>query len=91
MTLDEVMDDLVEYADFEEVASVSRAKSYITAANRFKILSPSSQSSQGGSMSIDMSALEATLARAHAFVATNETATSANRSSVRFLSVSRGR
>jgi hypothetical protein len=90
MTLDEVMDDLVEYADFEEVGSVSRAKSYITAANRYFILSPSSQSSQGGSMAMDMSKIQTTLDRAHAFVAANQTPSSATTSQVRYLKVSRG-
>ena len=48
-TIDEILDALSDNADFEEVGSVARARSFITAARRFLSL-PSSQSDQGSSL-----------------------------------------
>lgn len=85
-TLDEIYDALLENADFEAVASVSKAEAFITAANRFFILSPQSQSTQGGSMSINTAAIQELLTRARLFVEGAKAPTSNTSSRVRFFS-----
>ncbi len=86
MTIAEIEADLLEYADFEEVNSVARAKLFITAAKRWLILRPESASSQGQSLSIGKSNIEAMLKRAQDFVATSNS-TSGAVGGVRFLGV----
>jgi hypothetical protein len=71
MTLAEIETDLLDYADFEEVASVSRARSFVTAANRWLILRAESASNQSSSMSISKQFVSDMLKRAQAFVAAN--------------------
>jgi len=75
--------DLVEYADFEEVASVSRAKLFVTAAKRWLILRPESASNQSSSLSMGKSEVSAMLARAQQYVQANDTSSAGSR--VRFL------
>lgn len=84
MVIADIESDLLEYADFEEVASVSRAKSFITAAKRWLILRPTSASNQSSSLSMDTTKVETMLKRAQDFVAANP-ATSGSGGSVRFL------
>lgn len=86
-TLETVEADLLEYADFEEVASVSRAKLFVTAANRFVILAPTSESNQSSAMSIDMEGVKETKRRALAFIRANADTSSGAQSGVNFLSV----
>lgn len=88
-TIDDVETDLVEYADFEEVGSVARARSFITAAKRWLILSPESQSNEGSSMSMSKSNVLDLLKRAQDYVAARSGST-AGGSGVRFLGFSRG-
>lgn len=71
MTLADIEADLLDYADFEEVASVSRARSFVTAANRWLILKAESASNQSSSMSISKQFVSDMLKRAQAFVAAN--------------------
>lgn len=78
-TIDEIYESLVDYADFEEVASLSRAKAFITAAKRYLIAAPQSQSDQGSSVTLSVAQIEAMLHRAEEFVA--------GQSGVRFLGV----
>lgn len=85
-TIDEVIDALLDNADFEASNSVSKAQLFITAATRYFILVPSSQSDQGSSMAISTATIENLLNRARIFVAANRTPSGA----VRFLSVSGG-
>jgi hypothetical protein len=85
MVIADIETDLLEYADFEEVASVARAKLFITAANRWLILRPTSASNQSSSLSMDTTKVENMLKRAQAFVAQNATTTGGAASSVRFL------
>lgn len=85
-TIDEIYDDLLDNADFEEVASLAKAKAFVTAATRFLILSPQAQSDQGSSMTLNASQIENLLIRAREFVAKNQT----GRGAVRFLSTSQG-
>lgn len=82
MTITEIESDLLDYADFEEVASVSRAKSFATAAKRWLILRADSAASQSQSMSIGKQYVENMLTRANAFIARNTSG-----GSTRFLQV----
>ena len=83
MVIADIESDLLEYADFEEVASVSRAKSFITAAKRWLILRAESASNQSSSLSIGKNYVEAMLKRAQDFVAAGTPANGGG--SVRFL------
>lgn len=85
-TIDEVIDTLLDNADFEQSTSVSKAQAFITAAVRYFILTPQSQSDQGSSMAISATQIENLLNRARNFVAVNRVPTS----NVKFLSVSEG-
>jgi hypothetical protein len=87
--LADIEDDLLEYADWEEQASVTRARSFITAANRWCILKADSASNQGSSLSINKAWVMQMLARAQSFVSAADTA-SAAKSRVRFLGVTQG-
>ena len=71
MTLADIEADLLDYADFEEVASVARARSFVTAANRWLILKAESASNQSSSMSISKQFVSDMLKRAQAFVSAN--------------------
>jgi hypothetical protein len=86
-TIDEVIDTLLDNADFESAQSVSKAASFVTAATQYFILTPQSQSDQGSSMAISATQIENLLNRARAFVSANRTNSG---SAVRFLSVSGG-
>jgi hypothetical protein len=84
MVIADIESDLLEYADFEEVASVARAKSFITAANRWLILRPESASNQSSSLSINKSTVQDLMRRAQDFVAANDSSGGAV-NGVRFL------
>lgn len=83
MVIADIETDLLEYADFEEVGSVARAKLFITAAKRWLILRPESSSNEGSSISIGKTTIESMLKRAQDFVAANSSGGSGG---VRFLS-----
>lgn len=85
MTYDllEVQNLVLEYADFEEVNSVSRAKLFVTNAKRWLILCPESSSNQSSSMSISKATVMDLLKRAQEFISAND----ASASRVRFLGV----
>ena len=85
MVIADIESDLIEYADFEEVASVSRAKSFITAAKRWLILRAESASNQSSSVSIGKNYVESMLKRAQDFVAANSATSGSGGGSVRFL------
>jgi len=85
-TIDQVIDALLDNADFEAVNSVSKANAFVTAAVRYFILVPSSQSDQGSAMAISPATIENLLTRARLFVAANRTPSGG----VRFLSVGGG-
>lgn len=87
MNILDIESDLLEYADFEEVGSVARARSFITAANRWLILTAEASSNQSSSLSIGKSFVSEMLKRAQDYVATNATASSGAVSNVRFLGV----
>ena len=83
MDIDAIESDLLEYADFEEVGSVTRARLFVTAAKRWLILRPESASNQGSSLSMSKSVIVDLLKRAQNFVSANA---SGNNGRVRFLS-----
>lgn len=87
MVIADIETDLLEYADFEEVASVSRAKLFITAAKRWLILRAESASNQSSSLSIGKSFVSEMLQRAQDYVAANATTASGGVGGVRFLGV----
>lgn len=91
MVIADIEDDLIEYADFEEVGSVQRAKLFITAAKRWMILRPESAANQSSSLSVGKSFVESMLKRAQDYVAANQTLSAGGRGSVRFLSATRYR
>lgn len=80
MNIADIEADLLDYADFEEVGSVARARSFVTAANRWLILRAESASNQSSSLSIGKSFVDGMLKRAQAYVAAN-----ASTGDVRFL------
>lgn len=87
MGIADIETDLLEYADFEEVASVSRARLFVTAAKRWLILRAESASNQSSSLSIGKSFVENLLKRAEAYVAANTETSSGANSRTRFLHV----
>jgi hypothetical protein len=91
MVIADIEADLIEYADFEEVGSVARAKLFITAAKRWLILRPESASNQSSSLSIGKDSVQELMRRAKDYVAANGTTSGGGRNSVRFLSATRFR
>jgi hypothetical protein len=85
-TLSEILDALNDYADYEEVGSVSRARSYVTAARRFLQL-PSSQSDQGSAMGYTPQSIQNEIAQARAFI---DAQASASGGAVSFLTAREG-
>jgi hypothetical protein len=85
MLISEIESDLLDFADFEEVGSVSRARSFITAAKRWLILRADSASHQSSSMTIGKTYVQDMLKRAQDFVSANSRA-----GGVRHLGVGRG-
>ena len=71
MVIADIETDLLEYADFEEVASVSRARSFATAAKRWLILRADSASSQSQSMTLGKQFVSDMLDRAQSYVQAN--------------------
>ena len=79
MVIADIETDLLEYADFEEVASVSRAKLFVTAAKRWLILRADSASSQSQSLTLGKQFVADLLTRANSYVAANTTTSSRTR------------
>jgi len=84
MVIADIETDLLDYADFEQVGSVARARSFATAANRWLILRAESASNQSSSLSIGKNYVEGMLKRARDYIAANASA-SGGSGSVRFL------
>lgn len=87
-TLSEVIDSLVDNADFEAAFSVSKARAFVTAATRYLILMPASQSDKGSSLSMSVAEVRMLMDRATRFI--NQSATSAANPGVRFLTCAEG-
>lgn len=88
-TVDQILDALNDYSDFEELGSAARARSFITAARRFLAL-PSTSADQGSSMGYTPDMVRREMEVARAFVQANPSPSSADNSRVRFLVASEG-
>lgn len=84
---DDVNDALLEYSDYRETGSLSRAKAYVTAATRWLAFAGSS-SNQGSSLSMNVQQIADELKEAKAFVAAN---TAGQAFAVKFISVENSR
>lgn len=69
--LSDIVEDLIDNADFEEVGSVAKARAFATAATKYLILKPTSQSNQSSSLSWDNNQIQSLLVRARDFIAMN--------------------
>lgn len=87
MVIADIESDLLTYANFEQVSSVSRARLFITAAKRWLILRAESASNQSSSLSIGKSFVQDMLVRAQDYVAANATTSSGAVGGVRFIGV----
>lgn len=87
-TVSELLEAIGDYADYEELASVSRARIYLTACRRFLAL-PSSQSDQGSAMGYTPQVIQQELEFVRRWIAQNDTS-SRGGGSVRFLSAGEG-
>jgi hypothetical protein len=85
MVIADIEADLLDYADFEEVASVARAKLFITAAKRWLVLPADSASNPSSSMTIGKSFVESMMKRATEYVSANATTAGGASGRVRFL------
>lgn len=88
-TLTQILDDLNDYSDYEEVGSVSRARSYVTAARRFLQL-PSSSSEQGSSSGYTPQLIQEEIRLARAYIRANDTNVNSGNSQVRVLGIAEG-
>lgn len=87
-TVTEILDNLADYADYEEVNSVARARTYMTACRRFLAL-PSSSAEQGSSAGYTPQLIQQELDFARRWVAQNDTS-SRSQGGSRFLSAKDG-
>ena len=87
-TLTEILDALNDYADYEEVGSVARARMYVTAARRFLQL-PTSSAEQGSSLGYSPEMIQNEIAVARAYIDANA-ATPNGSGAVRFLTAAEG-
>ena len=70
--VERIEQDLVDYADFEEVRSVVRAQMFQTAAKRWLILRADSASNQSSSLTLGKQYVENMLLRARAYATAND-------------------
>jgi hypothetical protein len=89
-TIDTVIDQLTDNADFAATSDVAKARLFLTAAIQFLILSPASQGDQGTSMSIAPETVRALMNKAQQLVDAAASVTSSTNASVRFLSAKQG-
>ena len=81
-TVEQIEQTLLDNADFEEAGSVTKAKSFVTAAKRWLILRPNTASAAGNSLTLNSAQVESMMQRAQEFIAANDTTGS---SRTRFL------
>jgi len=87
MTLDEIITTLQDNADFEEVGSVSKAKSFETAAKRWLITAPSSTSKADASLSMNSQQVYDLMLRARHFISVNDSSNNNRHPRTNYLSV----
>lgn len=78
-TADEIAATLNEYADWSELGSLSRAKTWETAAVRFLALVPGSASDSGSAHAFNASILQAELDRCRRFISASSSRRPARR------------
>lgn len=88
-TLDQILDALLDNADFEESESTSKAAAFVTAAKRYLILMPASASDSGTSQAMNPAQVERMMQRAQAMIAA-KTANSGS-GGVRYFGFDQGR
>ena len=86
--ISEIEDDLLLNADFEEFASVVKARKFISAAKRWLIVQPLSTRDQAAELIFNGSHISTLLKRAIDYVAANDADNSRFNGSVRFLGFS---
>jgi hypothetical protein len=67
-SLDDILDDLNDYSDYEELDSLARAKTFLTAARRFLQI-PSSQSHNSASHAYNQASVQEMVRHARLFIA----------------------
>lgn len=82
--IEEILNDLLDNAGFEEEKSVVMAKRFVTAATKYLILTPAQQSDQGTSLTMSVNQIENLLVRARSYVQVNDTSGNGG-SGTRFL------
>lgn len=85
-TQDEIEENLSDYADYEQLASVDRAKWFVVWARRWLIQFPANREDQHNVLTYSTVEVRRLLEAAQAYVAQNDQATSNANSSVRFFS-----
>ena len=83
-TLASVQQTMLDNADYSNPASVTKARLYVIACERYRILFPSASSGGGTSVAYDLNQISAMQAKAEAFIRAN----SSPSGRVKFLSVS---
>jgi len=90
MDWETVQTTLLDSMDWEETLSVSKARTFITAARRYLVLCPTNSSQAAGSIGFDLSELKDQIKAAQDFIRDNDTAANAGGGGVRFLGVGVG-
>jgi len=72
-TLDEILNDCLDNADFEEQNSVVKAKRFVTAATKYLLLTPAQQSTEGTSLTMSVHQIENLLVRARDYIQAKDT------------------
>jgi len=83
-----IVSNLNDNASFEEDSSVTKAQAFVTAAKRYLLFAPQTQSDQGSSLTMSVQQIENLMQQARQYVTANST--SAGAAKVRFLSASDG-
>lgn len=86
-TLAEIEEQLSDYADYEELADVSRAKSFVTWANRWLIQYPKRQEDEDSVMEYSLEFVNGLKASAQRFVSENAAASGGTNARTRFISL----
>ena len=69
--INEIVNDMLDNAGFEEAGDVEMAKRFVTAATKYLILTPAQQSDQGTSLTMSVNQIENLIIRARAYININ--------------------